>query len=91
MKVSQSTVRRRLHEQKYRGYTRSCKPFISKKNRKARLEFGKNYRDEPRTFWVNVLWTDETSEAGSKLELALSLVTLGWASRDRNRKDKEKD
>ncbi len=34
VKVSQSTVRRRLHEQKYRGYTRRCKPLISKKNRR---------------------------------------------------------
>ena len=60
VKVSQSTVRRRLHEQKYRGYTRRCKPLISKKNRKARLEFAKKYRDEPQKFWDKVFWTDET-------------------------------
>ena len=60
MKVSVSTVRRRLHEQKYRGYTRRCKPLISKKNRKARLDFAKKYRDEPHKFWDKVLWTDET-------------------------------
>ncbi len=46
VKVSQSTVRRRLHDHKYRGYTRRCKPLISKKNWKARLEFVKKYRDE---------------------------------------------
>ncbi len=47
VKVSQSTVRRRLHEQKYRGYTRRCKPLISKKNRR-------------RASKILVLWTDET-------------------------------
>ncbi len=46
VKVSQSTVLRRLHDHKYRGYTRRCKPLISKKNWKARLEFVKKYRDE---------------------------------------------
>lgn len=60
VKVSASTVHRRLHEQKYRGYTRRCKPLISKKNRKARLDFAKRYRDEPQKFWDKVLWTDET-------------------------------
>ncbi len=35
VRVWQSTVRRRLHKQKYRGYTRRCKPLISKtKNRR---------------------------------------------------------
>ena len=37
VKVSQSTVQRRLREQQYRGYTTRCKPLISSKNRKARL------------------------------------------------------
>ena len=60
VKVTLSAVRRRLHEQKYRGYTRRCKPLISKKNKKARLEFAKKYRDKPQKFWDNVLWTDET-------------------------------
>lgn len=35
VKVSQCTVHRRLHEQRYRGFTRRCKPLISKKNRKS--------------------------------------------------------
>ena len=60
VKVSQSTVRRRLGEQKYRGYIARCKPLISNKNRKARLEFAKKYRDEAQKFWDKVLWTDET-------------------------------
>ncbi len=60
VKVSQPAVRRRLQEQKFRGYTRRCKPLISNKNRKARLESAKKYRDEPHKLWDKVLWTDET-------------------------------
>ncbi len=47
VKVSQSTVRRRLHEQKYRGYTRRCKPLISKKNRRrASKILGQGFMDQ---------------------------------------------
>lgn len=60
VKVSQSTVGRRLREQKYRGHTTRCKPLISCKNRKARLKFAKKYRDEPQKFCNTILWTDET-------------------------------
>lgn len=35
----QVCVCQRLHEQKYRDYTARCKPLISQKNRKARLQF----------------------------------------------------
>ncbi len=46
VKVSQSTVRRRLHEQKYRGYTRRCKPLVSKKNRRrASKILGQGFMD----------------------------------------------
>lgn len=58
--VSKSTVRRRLREQGYRGYTARCKPLISAKNRKARVEFAKTYRNHTKEFWEKVLWTDET-------------------------------
>lgn len=60
VKVSQSTVRRRLREKEYRGHTTRCKPLISKKNRKARLDFAKKHRDQPQKFWNKVVWTDET-------------------------------
>lgn len=60
VKVSQSTVGRRLREQKYRGHTTRCKPLISRKNQKARLKFAKKYRDQPQKFWNTILWTDET-------------------------------
>ena len=54
VKVSQSTVQRRLREQQYRGYTTRCKPLISSKNRKVRLQFAKKYRNEAQKFWNKV-------------------------------------
>uniref|UniRef100_A0A3P9K2C3 Transposase Tc1-like domain-containing protein n=1 Tax=Oryzias latipes TaxID=8090 RepID=A0A3P9K2C3_ORYLA len=55
--ISKSTVKRRLHESRSRGYTARCKPLISLKNRKARLDFAKKHLKK---FWKNILWTDET-------------------------------
>jgi len=49
-----------FYEPKHSGYTRRCTPLMRKKNRKARLEFAKKYRDEPQNFWDKVLWADET-------------------------------
>uniref|UniRef100_A0A8C4S635 Transposase Tc1-like domain-containing protein n=1 Tax=Erpetoichthys calabaricus TaxID=27687 RepID=A0A8C4S635_ERPCA len=57
--ISKSTIKRRLHESKYRGCTARCKPLISK-NRKARLDFAKEHLKKPAQFWKNILWTDET-------------------------------
>ena len=39
--VSKSTIKRRLHQGKYRWFTTRCKPLVSHKNRKTRLEFAK--------------------------------------------------
>ena len=58
--ISKSTIKRRLHESRYRGYTARCKPLISLKNRKARLDFAKKHLKKPAQFWKNILWTDET-------------------------------
>ncbi len=41
--VSKSTIKRRLHQSEYRGFTTRCKPLVSLKNRKARLEFAKRH------------------------------------------------
>ena len=60
VKVSQSTVQRRLRQQQYRGYTTRCKPLIKSKNQRVRLQFAKEYRDEPQKFWNKISWTDET-------------------------------
>ncbi len=55
-----STIKRRLHQSEYRGFTTRCKPLVSLKNRKARLEFAKRHLKKPSQFWNNILWTDET-------------------------------
>ncbi|KAG2465883.1 TCB1 transposase, partial [Polypterus senegalus] len=57
--ISKSTIKRRLHESKYRGCTARCKPLMSLKNRKARLELAKEHLKKPAQFWKNILWTDE--------------------------------
>ncbi len=58
--VSKSTIKRTLHQSEYRGFTTRCKPLVSLKNRKARLEFAKRHLKKPSQFWNNILWTDET-------------------------------
>ena len=58
--VSKSTIKRRLHQSEYRGFTTRCKPLVSLKNRKTRLEFAKQHLKQPLQFWKNILWTDET-------------------------------
>uniref|UniRef100_A0A8C5MV28 Transposase Tc1-like domain-containing protein n=1 Tax=Leptobrachium leishanense TaxID=445787 RepID=A0A8C5MV28_9ANUR len=58
--VSKSTIKRRLHQSKYRGFTTRCKPLVSLKNRKARLEFAKQHLTKPSQFWNKIQWTDET-------------------------------
>lgn len=58
--VSTSTIKRRLHHCEYGRFTTRCKPLVSLKNRKARLEFTKRHLKKPSQFWNNILWTDET-------------------------------
>ncbi len=58
--VSKSKIKRRLHQSEYRGFTTRCKPLVSLKNRKARLELAKRHLKKPSQFWNNILWTDET-------------------------------
>ena len=56
-----TTVRRRLYEQTYRGYTAICKPLVSRKNRMSRLQSAKKYLKELPQFWKMILLTDETT------------------------------
>uniref|UniRef100_A0AAQ4QMS3 Transposase Tc1-like domain-containing protein n=1 Tax=Gasterosteus aculeatus aculeatus TaxID=481459 RepID=A0AAQ4QMS3_GASAC len=58
--VSKSTIKGRLHQSKYRGFATTCKPLVSLKNRKTRLEFAKKHLKQPVQFWKNILWADET-------------------------------
>lgn len=58
--VGKETVRKTILSFGYRSCVRRKKPFISKKNRKDRLEFAKKYLNEPPEFWETVLFTDES-------------------------------
>ena len=40
--MSKSIIKTRLHGSEYRGFTAQCKPLISLKNRKARLDLLKD-------------------------------------------------
>ena len=44
----------------YRGFTTRCKPLVSLKHRKTRLEFAKQHFKKLLQLWNNILWTDET-------------------------------
>lgn len=37
------------------------KPYISKKNKEARLKFALEHCNEPMEFWRNILWTDDSA------------------------------
>lgn len=58
--LSKSRIKRCLHECKYRGFTTKCKPLVTFKNRKARLDFARKHLKKPPQFWNQILWTDET-------------------------------
>lgn len=53
VKELQSIVHRRFHEQKYRHFTRRCKPLLTRRIGRANKN---KYRDKP----VDWLWTDKT-------------------------------
>ena len=58
--VSPYVIHRALKENGFQAYVRTKKPFISKKNRKARMGFVKRHSDKHPTSWRRVLWSDES-------------------------------
>ena len=55
-----TTISRILHMSGLQGRVARRKPFLTKKNIQARLNFAKKYIQSPNTMWKNVLWSDET-------------------------------
>lgn len=58
-KISYSTIERRLKEANYKTYTMGKQFYISKKNKKIRLQFATEYFNKSLDFWKKILWTDE--------------------------------
>lgn len=59
--VHSSTVRRRLIAKGMFGRRPRRKPFISKQNRRKRVEFAKAHRYWTFNDWKKILWSDETT------------------------------
>lgn len=58
--VSDVTIRRSLNRAGLHGRTARNKPFITKTNKKKRLQFAKDNVDKDQEYWNNVLFTDES-------------------------------
>ena len=56
--ISESTVRRRLHEAGFKGRVARKKPYVDKINRMKRIQYAKKYREQSLCFWDQELWTD---------------------------------
>ena len=59
-KVSISTVNRVLYRHNLKVRSARKKPLLQNRHKKARLRFATAHGDKDRTFWRNVLWSDET-------------------------------
>ena len=53
-------MKRRLNSRGIFGRRPSKKPLISKKNRKARLQFAREHRNWTIKDWSKILWSDES-------------------------------
>lgn len=83
--VSARTIRRHLNEMKRYGRRPRRTPLLTQRHKKARLQFAKMYLSKPKSFWENVLWTDET-----KIEL-FGKAHHSTVYRKRNEAYKEKN
>ena len=59
-KVSISTVKRVIYRHNLKGRSARKKPLLQNRHKKARLQFATAHGDQDRTFWRNVLWSNET-------------------------------
>ena len=58
--VSASAVRKTVNQLGYHGRVARRKPFISKKNKRARMEFARKHIAQPQEFWNRCIFTDES-------------------------------
>ena len=59
-KVSISTAKRVLYRHNMKGRSARKRPLLQNCHKKARVQFATAHGDKDRTFWRNVLWSDET-------------------------------
>lgn len=59
-KAHPETVRNVLRKHGFHGRVARRKPYISKVNKNKRLLFAKNYIKKDKSFWKNVIFTDES-------------------------------
>jgi transposase len=60
VKVCPQTVRNRIRETGLKGRIARKKTFISLKNKKARVKFGKEHISKDLSFWKTILFSDES-------------------------------
>ncbi|GFU39471.1 transposable element Tc1 transposase [Trichonephila clavipes] len=54
------TIRRVLRKAEYHGRNMRRKPFVSKVNRKKRIDFAKENENQDRNFWNSVIFSEES-------------------------------
>lgn len=81
VKIGITTVNRRLRDGGLYGRRPSRKPFISIKNRRARINFAKKYASWTSKEWAKILWSDE-----SKFNL-FSSDGIQYVRRPKNKRD----
>lgn len=59
--ISARTTRRRLGEAGLKGCKARKKPWLSEKNKKARLEWALKHQCWTKNDWENVIWSDESN------------------------------
>ena len=81
VEVSTKTIQRRLKEKGITWRKKSKKPYVSKKNRIARLKFAREHADWSIEQWKRVVWSDE-SPFGCKNH---AITAACMANKTRNR------
>ena len=59
LRISRTTVKRRIKDKGLQGFVASKKPFIDVRNRKRRYALAKELLKKPQNYWKRVIWSDE--------------------------------